>query len=260
MLLPDTIYPRPGPPSVGHVLMTRYNLRTFRGRVPDYEKYLEGRAKEFLGVCLPSVLNLERKPERWLIGFDGTQPQLVSNVVKEIEAYPWIQPVWQGEGEALLAPFEGPIREVSEKHDFIATTRMDNDDALNKLYFRKLDEYINSVFDATNSSDEFWIIYPFGVKFSRGVYYCYMYTNAHFSTRVSPSGQAHKKNVLSLNHKNIYAHSHRVYNPMTRVPMWLQNVHENNVVNSEFSGGGLELSPAERLAALFWPIEKSPEE
>jgi hypothetical protein len=269
VLLNDAVHPAPAPSedSVGHVLLTRFNLRIFRDRrdlanESGYVRWLRHRINAFEQTCLPSVVRQKRRPDLWLLGLDGERPDLVADVLTMIEPYPFIQPAWQLPGveasDASAASiislsarvFKDMIVAVAGGFEYLATTRLDNDDALATLYFQEIDQYIRAVLGRQPDIDDFWLAFPYGVQLADAQFYLYPHSKPHFLTRVSRDLQA-EETALSINHSQLWADPGRqVFSPLSSHPMWLQNVHAENLLNKELAGG-LALGPYERIAARF---------
>src|SRR5688500_7922876 len=103
-----------------HVLLTRYKLpipglRAREGisdRV-ERQRWLEARLPLFTSCCLPSVLAQTKRPDLWLLGFDGHSRDAVAPVIEAVKGYSWIVPVWQDEANDPFASwFFGIRREV----------------------------------------------------------------------------------------------------------------------------------------------------
>jgi hypothetical protein len=84
VLLNDAVHPAPSPSEhrIGHLLLTRFNLRIFRdrrdlGEESGYDRWLRHRIATFERTCLPSILRQKRRPDLWLLGLDGERPDLV---------------------------------------------------------------------------------------------------------------------------------------------------------------------------------------
>src|SRR3712207_712144 len=84
-----------------HVVLTRYNMEFGRGKVKrrwanaERRRWLEHRLRLFTTFCLPSMLSQRRRPDVWLLGFDGQSPEAVEPVLEVVKDHPWIVPVWQ---------------------------------------------------------------------------------------------------------------------------------------------------------------------
>ncbi|MGG5811697.1 glycosyltransferase [Falsiroseomonas sp. CW058] len=248
LVLGDALYrhdPARPPLDALTVLLTRFNmvLPGFReaGRLLDEESFaawLSARVGIFRHVCLRSVLSQRPRPDLWLIGFDAARRDAVRPVLDAIAAHDWIVPVWQettdGVAEGLQLPF---LREIelrrTPSHRWLVTTRLDNDDALNRLFFATLAEYAAAVQAARPALDDHWIVFPYGAQYGAGRFRLFPQTNNAFLSRVErlpADGPARVATVLQINHSRVLD-AGQVFLPVTRQPMWLQFVHGGNVSN-----------------------------
>lgn len=253
MILRDAIHPQTFP-TVGHIVATRFNLRMFRDRRDlskhdVYRRWITHRINQFYEVCLPSLLEQRMKPDLWLIGMDALDKESVGDVIEAIKPHRWIKPVWQEPNDSDLAPFSRALGSEAGKFDAVATTRVDNDDALALDYIAELDGYIQSAFAADHALMDFWVAFPSGAKLVEGGFYHYMHSTPHFLTRVT-RGMPPEEHVLTINHSHLYGKGRKVFTPLTSHPMWLQNVHGENLSNRA-SAGALEFTPQRRVAELF---------
>lgn len=118
-------------PTADHVLLTRFNLPSAGAEslIRAESSWLRDRVKLFEHYCLPSVAAQTRTDLTWLIYFDIASPDWL---------HAWITHAQQ------IVPFRALLRtEVSnagliqdlraavpQRHDFLITTNLDNDDAL----------------------------------------------------------------------------------------------------------------------------------
>lgn len=269
MLLPDENF-TPGesiddPVRLHHVLLTRFSLDVFRGRadmrpVHDTAAWVAERTPVFREVCLPSVLGQDRRPRRWLIGADETRPELVAELFAELKPHSWIRPAWQrrrddGTMLSVKHTFAQAIAEHTPDRDFdyLVTTRLDNDDALNRYYVRWVERYITGYLARHPDTPEFWVSFPVGAQLAQGRYYAYHHTRGHFLTRVvraDVAGEVPIRHALAIKHTAVFEQGTPVATPATKQPMWLEHVHEQNLMN-EALDHLLELVPSERVGAMF---------
>ncbi|TDR89288.1 class I SAM-dependent methyltransferase [Enterovirga rhinocerotis] len=251
-LLDDGIFtyenPRPQLP-IFYALLTRFNmfLPQFRdtGRIlseEDFAVWLKKRAAIFAQTCLPSVVGQARRPDRWFIGFDETRRDHIQPVLDLIKPYPWIVPVWQrvinGEHESARLVF---VRSVAEAlrpdHRYVLTSRVDNDDAINKLFCEAVDDYAAAVYEKLPDERDFWISFPYGMQYNGDTCRVFPLNNNAFLSKFERADAFPKMKgatALSGNHSRVFSKG-RVFTPMTRFPMWIQMVHGSNVSNSSSS-------------------------
>lgn len=244
VILRDAIWPRPADPPetprLGHVVTTRYAMRIYRENTPredrsEFLTWLRHRTEVFRTVCLPSVLSQTRKPSRWLLGLDGTNRGDFDELLELIEPYSWIEPVWQEENDTFHQPFVRRLRKLPASWEAVATTRVDNDDALAVTYLNQVHHYSSAVFIAEPEITDFWIAFTHGAQLVEGALHTYMHPSPHFLTRVMrlPWSDAHKaSSSMAINHGRLRDDpDRRVFLPLSSQPMWLQNVHGQNVSN-----------------------------
>lgn len=228
-----------------HVLMTRFNmvLPGFResGDLENedtFNAWLQDRMRIFRDVCLRSILSQSKKPDFWMIGFDEARQHLVEPVLQLIQNHKWIIPVWQktvnGQAESARIPF---LREIENRrlpqHEWLITSRLDNDDALNRVFWHSLSEYAHSVSSHDPNLSNFWILFPIGAQYGAGDFRLFFQTNNAFLGRVerlSAEKRGGFATAMHMNHSRVLD-AGTVFLPLTRYPMWLQFVHGNNVSN-----------------------------
>lgn len=130
-----------------HFLITRFNLKK-----EDWKKdknsqdvlnprWIENRIELFKKFCLPSVLGQTTKNFTWLIFFEKGSGRAIEELIKELQNYSFIEAI-QVEGyKEFQLGLPGFIeKRVSENSQYVLTTRLDNDDAINKEFISKLQE------------------------------------------------------------------------------------------------------------------------
>jgi len=223
-----------------NVLLTRFNARTGYA-APPTDTWLEHRLEIFQRVCLPSVAAQRRRPDAWLLLFDGSGPERVEPVIRLLEPYSWIVPVWQpsrdGRPEPMAACFAREIEaRLPKQAQHLITTRLDNDDALGVDYLKLACDYSCAVVEQDRSLDDFWISFPIGAQLHGEALRLYVHSRSHFMTRcqtVSQFQASAGETVVSIRHGDVFHAGRRVFSPLTDQPVWLQVVHDRNVSNKE---------------------------
>jgi len=250
MLLRDSVFPGTPTgahaPRLGHVVVTRYAMRVYRDRAGltdrgEYVAWLKHRLTVFEQVCLPSVTGQKKRPDRWLLGLDHAHADDLEDLVDLVAPYPWIEPVWQhaeddGDDLGWRLPFQRRLADLADRWDAVATTRVDNDDALALTYISDVHRYSTAVFNATPDASDFWIAFTSGAQLVDQHLYSYIHHSPHFLTRVrrTPLPDDPLADVMGVEHANVSKDPNRtVYRPLTSQPMWLENVHERNVSNAD---------------------------
>lgn len=258
MLLSDAIYPAeaaiPGS-RLQHVLMTRFAMRV-EGPEPPSVQWLERRIPIFADVCLPSITHQTSRPYLWLIGVDQRILRHLDALKELISPYPWIRMVCQQRGEPALVSFARAMVNVKLEGSlsYFLTTRLDSDDALALNYVRDADLYASAVLGCQVGLEDFWISFPLGAQLVENVFSLYVSPKNHFLTRVINTDllSPHSGTAFDVKHRYVFDENRTVFTPFTEFPMWLQNVHGDNIANKPHERR-LEFQPHSRVAALFSP-------
>lgn len=265
MLHPDSIYPAPHGKRrlFAHVILTRFNMR-FQGERRDLvdedeaRDWFAHRLPLFRDFCLPSIVGQTRSPALWLLGLDGSRRHLAEPLLELIAPWPWIKPAWQGETDGVpelnIRCFARTLREnLPRRAHYIVTTRLDNDDALSCDYWRQAERYAGAVVSRQPDLQDFWITFPLGAQFADGSFRLLSTSRGHFHSRVTAVGaltEADDATAYGANHRALFEQDLPVFLPPTGRPMWLETVHDRNVVNA-VRDDAFDLGPAERICALF---------
>ncbi|WP_324721945.1 glycosyltransferase [Salinimicrobium sp. HB62] len=136
--------------NLDHFLITRFNLKKEDWRKDKNseevlnEKWLTNRIELFKNFCLPSVLGQTTKKFTWLIFFEENSGSEIQRLTEEIKSYPFIEPLRVNGYTEFQIRLSGLIEErVSKDSKFVLTTRLDNDDALNKDFMFELQKSVN---------------------------------------------------------------------------------------------------------------------
>ena len=200
--------------------------------------WLAARTAIFETICLPSMLRQTRRPDAWLIGFDGLRKDAVTKMLDIMRPHPWIVPVWQtapeGKHNGLEPTFvRGLLPMLKSEQTWTLTTRLDSDDALNLSHCQAVHRHARSVIDSRKVESEFWISFPRGVQLSKGDCRILRQENNAFLSRcvqVSRKDRPKEATVLARNHKQALRDS-KCYLLSSERPMWLQYVHGTNLKN-----------------------------
>lgn len=123
-----------------HFLVTRFNLKvenwklTKTGEEVLTAKWLKNRFELFLQYCFPSVKNQTNQEFIWLVFFDSSTPDdYKSKIAILSNEYSNFQPTYIDSIIFLRSTFIKLITEkISDQHDYIITTRLDNDDIIHR--------------------------------------------------------------------------------------------------------------------------------
>ncbi|MEO2064647.1 MAG: glycosyltransferase [Christiangramia sp.] len=146
-----------------HFLITRFNLKKKdwledknRQNVLD-EDWLNHRIDLFSSYCLPSVLGQKEKEFKWLIFFERDSPTPVNNLIKKLNSYPFIEPIFLSGYEEFQSDLPSIVQSrLNCDSEYVVTTRLDNDDALHKDFIK----YLHDSFELKNN---FLIDFPSGL-------------------------------------------------------------------------------------------------
>ena len=123
--------------SYSHFIITQFNLRNFpKSDNNDYENWLKwtrNRIELFKEYCLPSIINQSCTEFRWLIYFDTDTPVEFNDFLNELSSYTFMNICYCKGTEDFNANYIQEIKiRAGKSVKWIITTRIDNDDCLNK--------------------------------------------------------------------------------------------------------------------------------
>ena len=204
----------------------------------DFDRWLAHRVRIFETFCLPSVLSQVKRPDYWLLGFDGERREAAEQVLAVVRGHDWIVPVWQrrsgGVHEHPSRLFDREVRErIGEHHMHVVTARLDNDDAINRWFLHDLHQYSAALLTKQPALEDFWVSFPTGVHYSAGECRLLNYPSNHFLARVVGAGRFRSQTnltAMAVDHNQVFQHG-SVFLATTTEPMWLQNVHGGNASN-----------------------------
>ncbi|MEV7662440.1 glycosyltransferase [Paenarthrobacter sp. NPDC089316] len=209
------------PPSVDHVLLTRFNLpsRGFESLVRAKEGWLRERIVLFERYCLPSVKAQTNQDFRWIIYFDPESPAWLLDRMEELNRDKTFVALLRT--EVSTSELLQDIRSVSGgKRPTLLTTNVDNDDGLAV-------DFVERVQRAAGVPGSSAIYLASGlVKGSGAVYLRYDPHNAFcsvtspWSAPVTCWAAWHNRLGQSMDVRTLLGS-----------PAWLQVVHAHNVSN-----------------------------
>lgn len=235
----------PAPGKFRHFILTRFNIGIYNSDIIDRsgrsvresaDEWMEHRLKIFDSVCLPSIQAQTSQDFTWLVAFDQATPNSLREKIRAYQlSYPNFVPVfgqWQEKKGALWGLFFNPFIAslVGGDIDYLITTRVDNDDALNVRYIETIQEmFCGQKFSIIN--------FPSGYCYHFGTVYSYKHYRSPFLTlieKIDRSGDAPAfHSVMSKMHTDFddYSHGGKYFD---FEPMWLQYIHARNVSNTVF--------------------------
>ena len=244
-----------------NVLLTPYAMvvgwnpgakrKAFRASLPS-------RFRVFQSICVPSVCSQAVQPDLWLLGFADIWRDDATPVLDAVKEHPWIVPVWQQTSptghERVFACFQREIRSrLNDTFSHVITTRLDNDDAINRSFTQHLAEYSAAVVHKEPELEDFWISFPFGANYHGSVSRIYTNPANHFLSRVQAVSHfttTEMSTALVINHNRVFE-GRRVFLPITTDPMWLEVVHDDNVTHASARTELLKFKRPETVLARF---------
>ena len=223
-------------PDYHHYIITRFNLKQEDWQSDKSNKkllvtdpvWLEGRFKLFETYCLPSVKAQTCKNFKWLVYFDIDTPQLFKSRIA----------LYQNDFEnysprfiAGMDSFKYSIKDDIARDSgggLIITTRLDNDDAIHETFIAKVQfkiqtrNILQGVIDIPNG---YCLQLQPEIRLLKSV----QHSNA-FITYVEPfTLTSELKTVMNQGH-GAWLFAVKTY-ILRKDRLWLQVIHENNVIN-----------------------------
>ena len=206
---------------VFHVIFTRFNVRSGGKEkvLRDKADWLRSRYELFDRYCFPSIMTQSDTQFLWLVFFDDGTPEEYKEINRLYkERLPQFTPVYVGEWntEAVVRIFNSFIPSDAE---WLLTTRLDNDDGLNR-------EFIKTLREASFSASTYFN-FPDGLTFANGNGYVHRDESNAFLSYVEPVN----------NFQGVWKHPHPEVAKNFKVQQlslpyaWLQVIHGGNVSN-----------------------------
>ena len=221
-----------------HYIITRFNLidELAYNVDSDYvnsDEFLLSRFLLFDKFCLPSVSNQTNKnfiwfvlfndklPEKWKIKLDEYKRQFPNFEARFMSAQETLSMNWHATLNRFL------IEEFKNSNcQFILTTRLDNDDAINLSFVDSIQKYFLAY------QEEAVINYINGLQYIPrcNVLRNLTYPQSHFNTLIEKNTQ-NVQTALGFSHYEVPDNFKSIY-LKTKTPMWLEIIHSTNVVNT----------------------------
>lgn len=206
------------------LLLTRFNVKR-RGRTAG-DPWLRERVRLFTRVCLPSVAGQSVPPTGWLVFFDSGSPHWLREVAHELGEGTFV-PVWLP-GEVPMSVYAEHVRRHSSG-PWVATTRLDNDDALARDFVARTRAALRPTAEFLNFASGLQVTAEGAVHRLRDP------SNA-FLTRTERRDEA--TTVYAVRHPR--AGEVAPVRQLEGPPMWIQHIHGDNLVNAVH---GIRVSP-----------------
>jgi hypothetical protein len=235
--------------TISHFLLTKFNLPiSYARRTGQHgeEAWLTSRWSLFERYCLPSVLNQSGTDFVWVLYcWDQTPEPFRSRLERLADRHDhvhvhFLTTTTRGEHLCEWARAKGlPLRPL------LLTTRLDNDDALSADYMARIRKAARGFVRSRDSLLEphVWSA-PLGYQTSAGKYYLRLDPQGPFVSLLENVAEGEPRTVLSLSHRDITSSYSSSY--VAGKPMWLQVVHDDNLVNS-VDGIRVPYSPERRF-------------
>lgn len=214
-----------------HYVLTRFNVKSnFAVKNPNNsplelildESYLEERFKIFEKYTLPSIINQTNQNFKWIILFHKRTPRKFLRKIKLLKNVYKFEDLYFDDNEHFN--FSDYCIKNNEISDFYITTRIDNDDMINKDYIDIVQKY------AKKKAHECFISFPNGEKldlnFNKRIDVYDKYN--HFTSRIEEN---YEKTVLNYDHSAINTLDTDFIAFETKKPMWTEIIHNTNIVN-----------------------------
>lgn len=214
---------------IQHFLLTRYNTGLYGRRLRvSYVEWMEHRLDLFRKYLVPSIKNQTFKDFKWLIFFDpGTPDDYMQRVFEVVTPVREVANVYLTTGGDLNSYADRAVKNLQESK-WVATSRVDNDDALHKDFMERI--AAQSVVHQL-SNPEFHINFDWGYVYDvrTGELAVSCQGSNPFITRVSSGdpisivwGYKHTEAASKASMKRI---------SIPDEPYWIQIIHGKNVSN-----------------------------
>jgi hypothetical protein len=220
-----------------HFILTRFNLKIEgyaaidkNGQPVQTDKWLERRFYLFENFCLPSLMNQTCKNFIWFVLFSNDTPAVFIEKIKEFQMnFPLLKPLFlpQGDNKEIIKNIKEELPKYLEGSDeYIITTRIDNDDAFQRDMICEIQEFFRD-------KNDFFLSFTYGLQYDikNKIMTRLHYHNNHFVSRIEKLS----KNVVTVftcDHTNIDRVSEVVYVENKSKPLWLEVIHEGNLINN----------------------------
>ena len=210
-----------------NVAFTESHFTTDKNGAPTRtDAWLKRRFELFDQVCLPSLKAQSDQDLEWMVFFsDRTPPVYMERIQRIQEGFPGFRPVFLADGEYMVGRFKKEVAarlDASDTH--VITMRIDNDDAFHRDAVR----HTRSLF--TGQEDEI-INYPVGLQcdLEGGVVSVAHLPSNPFLARIEKVVDGKVRTVLDIMHSE--AGGLAQLRDVITEPMWVQVIHDSNVMN-----------------------------
>lgn len=213
-----------------HVIITRFNvnIHSVEYAFRLSETYLLERFDIFNKFCFPSIRRQESQEFTWLVLFDVKTPERFKRMIGSYEQYNNFVPIFCNDYSTTLDQVKEYIMRAYPDAEYYLTTRLDNDDALSKIFVKTLHGAASDMLHMVNAnSPELFINFTNGVQYCSGSVYKFSDITNCFVSLLEHNKPPHT--ALWVDHPGIYSKA-----PVAQIetrPIFLQNIHSSNVYN-----------------------------
>ena len=243
-----------------HFILTRFNIQIWsRDKYQQSvrsEGWLEQRFMLFEKFCLPSILGQTNKEFEWIVLFDTETPERFKEKIKDYKLIcPQFLPLFvkPEHGKYFCQIFKN---EVSKRMtgQYILTTYLDNDDALNKDFIENLHNKANEI------DSKAFICYSDGFQYftDSNLLFEIHYPTNHFISLLEKGNRETLKTVYGY---GSHAYINKipglkiVYIPDS--PQWCEVIHERNMVNDAYFLSGIKMIRDKKILKDKFSIDES---
>ncbi len=243
-------------------ILTRFNLTLWQtdknSNNTQTAEWLEQRFRLFEQFTLPSVLNQTDKNFKWIVLFSSETPIKYKSRIDEIRSRcPQFRAIGVAPGQSAI--FGQIFKEVIENdlgdkaEGIVSTTYLDNDDALSVHYMEMIHNLISTNYNKIIAQTSI-INFRFGCQYftEHKVASRASYKRNHFITLAEPLGSNSIKTVFGYG-SHYYIGKHNGINKIisTKPAMWLEVIHEKNVINDVRMSLHTRITGSEMLLRTF---------
>tara|TARA_R110002049_G_scaffold25354_8_gene89192 strand:+ start:6950 stop:7735 length:786 start_codon:yes stop_codon:yes gene_type:complete len=215
-----------------HYVITRFNLSNkwsedkLNNKVLD-TNWLKNRYILFENYCLPSMLSQTNKNFEWFVYFDtDTSEEFILKNKAITEKFKNFQPKYIDSYQEFEVNYINEINKDAQFHnlDFVLTTRLDNDDALNMFFIEELQK--------TNLNGTKLLEFPTGLTLNINNNLELREYNSRYNPFISLLEKVDDKNdalgIYKREHGNWKGFDTEI---ISDKPFWIQVIHEKNLYN-----------------------------
>ena len=216
-----------------HYVITKFNIRarfSCKLKNPNYnpmlnilnEEYLEKRFKIFEKYTFNSMKKQTNQNFSWIILFHKRTPKKYLERIKKKKKIYDFEDLYFDDDERFV--FSDYCEKNNDDFDFYISTRLDNDDCIEKDYIKYVQDY------AKNNSHNCFISFLHGLKIDliKNKKYDYFRRSNQFISLIYSN---YKKSVLDIVHSKIGDSGIEIISFKTDKPMWAGICHDTNVHN-----------------------------